>query len=125
MIDPYPSDSLAEKYWGAVRPHVCMMPPPVEPSGFRDVDFVLRTHVDSDHMDPGLPGAHAQPASGTDCAVGGADQALLSGVEEKRIIFDAAGGTISVATGPAVAPTRAAHERLDTTKRATICFSSM
>ena len=53
VIDPYLSNSLAEKYRGTVRPHVRMMPPPVEPSEIRHVDFVMCSHAHTDHMDPG------------------------------------------------------------------------
>jgi L-ascorbate metabolism protein UlaG (beta-lactamase superfamily) len=119
VIDPYLSDSLAEKYRGTIRPHVRMMPPPVEPSEIRDVDFVLCTHAHTDHMDPGtLPALmRANPRAKLIAPAAARDQALLrSGVDEKRIIFADAGGTISMASGLAVAPTRSAHETLDTDK---------
>ncbi len=34
VIDPYLSDSLAEKYKGTPRPHIRMMPPPVSHVAF-------------------------------------------------------------------------------------------
>ncbi len=117
VIDPYLSNSLAEKYRGTVRPHVRMMPPPVEPSEIRHVDFVLCSHAHTDHMDPGtLPALmHANPRAKLIAPVAARDQALLrSGVDETRIIVADAGGTISAAPGLAVVPTRAAHETLDT-----------
>ncbi len=117
VIDPYLSDSLAEKYRGAVRPHVRMTPPPVEPQEIRQVDFVLCTHAHSDHMDPGtLPALmRANPRAKLIAPLAARDQALLrSGVEEARIIFADAGETISAASGLAIVPTRAAHETLDT-----------
>ena len=53
VIDPYLSDSLAEKYRGKRYPHVRMMPAPVEPSDLSAADLVLCTHAHTDHMDPG------------------------------------------------------------------------
>jgi L-ascorbate metabolism protein UlaG (beta-lactamase superfamily) len=117
VIDLYLSNSLAEKYRGTVRPHVRMMPPPVEPSEIRHVDLVLCTHAHTDHMDPGtLPALmHANPRAKLIAPPAARDQALLrSGVEEALIIFADAGEAISAASGLAVVPTRAAHETLDT-----------
>lgn len=117
VIDPYLSNSLAEKYRGAVRPHIRMTPPPVEPSEIRHVDFVLCSHAHTDHMDPGtLPALmRANSRAKLIAPLAVRDQALLrSGVEEKRIIFADAGTTIAAAAGLVVAPTRAAHEMLDT-----------
>lgn len=65
VIDPYLSDSLADKYRGTRFPHVRMMPPPVAPEALRHVDAVLCTHRHTDHMDPGtLPALmHANPGA--------------------------------------------------------------
>ena len=109
MIDPYLSNSLAEKYRGAVRPHIRMTPPPVEPSEIRHVDFVLCSHAHTDHMDPGtLPALmRANPRAKLIAPLAARDQALgRSGVEEKRIIFADAGTTIAAATGLARADSR-------------------
>jgi L-ascorbate metabolism protein UlaG (beta-lactamase superfamily) len=53
MIDPYLSNSLADKYEGSEFPHIRMAPPPVRPEEINKLDFVLCTHRHSDHMDPG------------------------------------------------------------------------
>lgn len=53
MIDPYLSNSLADKYKGKEFPHIRMAPPPVRPEEINKLDFVLCTHRHSDHMDPG------------------------------------------------------------------------
>jgi len=53
MIDPYLSDSLADKYKGKEFPHIRMAPPPIRPKEINKLDFVLCTHRHSDHMDPG------------------------------------------------------------------------
>lgn len=53
VIDPYLSDSLAEKYRGRTFDHVRMMPAPVRPDQIAHIDLVLSTHAHSDHLDPG------------------------------------------------------------------------
>lgn len=53
VIDPYLSNSLAEKYRGKRFPHHRMMPPPIKPEELKDVDWVLSTHIHTDHLDPG------------------------------------------------------------------------
>ena len=52
FIDPYLSDSLAEKYHGTTFPHNRMMAAPVEPRHFERIDWVFCTHRHTDHMDP-------------------------------------------------------------------------
>jgi L-ascorbate metabolism protein UlaG (beta-lactamase superfamily) len=52
LIDPYLSDTLAEKYRGKEFPHIRMMEPPLEPEEAR-ADWVLCSHRHTDHMDPG------------------------------------------------------------------------
>ena len=60
VIDPYLSDSLAEKYRGSTYPHERMMPVPIRPQDLPRLDAVLLTHRHSDHMDPGTLPALAQ-----------------------------------------------------------------
>ena len=52
LIDPYLSDSLAQKYKGRQFPHQRMMPIPVDPAALKDIDWVFCTHLHTDHMDP-------------------------------------------------------------------------
>lgn len=52
LIDPYLSESLAEKYRGRLFPHTRMHPSPVGPEELRGVTDVLCTHAHTDHMDP-------------------------------------------------------------------------
>jgi L-ascorbate metabolism protein UlaG (beta-lactamase superfamily) len=52
LIDPYLSDSLAEKYRGKLFPHERMAPVPVAPEAIEGVGAVLCTHGHTDHMDP-------------------------------------------------------------------------
>jgi L-ascorbate metabolism protein UlaG (beta-lactamase superfamily) len=51
MIDPYLSDSLAEKYKGSIFPHQRMMPIPVAPEKISGVDVYFSTHQHADHLD--------------------------------------------------------------------------
>ena len=52
IVDPYLSDTLAEKYKGTATPHKRMARPPVDPAGLGRIDLVLITHHHTDHMDP-------------------------------------------------------------------------
>lgn len=116
VIDPYLSDSLAEKYKGTSRPHIRMMPPPVAPDGIHFVDLVACTHAHTDHMDPGtLPALLTQNPNATLLVPRAMkDQALTrSGVDEKRLVLIGAQERYSL--GPIkIAATRAAHEALET-----------
>lgn len=51
VIDPYLSDSLAEKYRGKPFAHQRMMPAPITAQELDDVQFVLVTHHHTDHLD--------------------------------------------------------------------------
>lgn len=53
VIDPYLSDSLADKYRGMKFTHTRMMPVPIKPQDLRGVDWLFCTHAHTDHMDPG------------------------------------------------------------------------
>ena len=53
LIDPYLSDTLADKYRGSATPHERMASPPIDLRGLGKVDLVLATHHHTDHMDPG------------------------------------------------------------------------
>lgn len=64
VIDPYLSDSLAEKYRGKKFPHIRMMPAPLRPEELTDIDWLFCTHGHTDHMDPGtIPGLLATNAA--------------------------------------------------------------
>jgi L-ascorbate metabolism protein UlaG (beta-lactamase superfamily) len=53
LIDPYLSNSLAEKYAGSRHPHIRLMAPPVEVEDLPRPDLVLISHAHTDHFDPG------------------------------------------------------------------------
>jgi L-ascorbate metabolism protein UlaG (beta-lactamase superfamily) len=52
LIDPYLSNSLAEKYKNAEFKHQRMIPIPVDPADIRGCQYYLCTHAHTDHMDP-------------------------------------------------------------------------
>lgn len=116
VIDPYLSDSLAEKYRGTPRPHIRLMPAPIAPGDCLPVDLVLSTHAHTDHMDPGtLP---ALLDANPDAAFV-APRAMLkqardrSGMPDARLILIDAGETIRPLPGVAITATRAAHEAIE------------
>ncbi|WP_434360995.1 MBL fold metallo-hydrolase [Parasalinivibrio latis] len=53
LIDPYLSDSLAEKYAGTRFPHTRMMDAPISVGELPSLQGVFCTHRHTDHMDPG------------------------------------------------------------------------
>ena len=115
LIDPYLSNSLAEKYAGSRHPHIRMMAPPVEIDHLPRPDLVLITHAHSDHMDAGtLSRLHARfpdvplivPAS---CAVMARERA---GPDVRLIEVDAE-SVISPLRGLRIAVFAAAHEGLE------------
>ncbi|KQY42482.1 MBL fold metallo-hydrolase [Rhizobium sp. Root483D2] len=116
VIDPYLSDTLAEKYRGTARPHERMMPAPIAPADLAPVDLVLCTHHHTDHMDPGtlIPLMAANPH-----ALLVAPRASLSTVRERsglpdgRLCLMNAGETLTI-DSITVTATRAAHEALET-----------
>ena len=117
VIDPYLSDSLAEKYRGSARRHVRMMPAPIAPGDIRGVNLVLCTHAHTDHMDPATlkPLLAANPKAKLIVPRAALEQALdRSGRPEVAIDPINAGETLEVLPGVTVTPSRAAHEKLDT-----------
>ena len=114
LIDPYLSDSLAEKYVGKEFPHVRMMPSPVDPRGLHGIDYVLCTHAHSDHMDPGtLPVlADASPACRFVVPRAEQEQALKRGVPPDRMIPVHADDCIELGGGTRLAALPSAHEQL-------------
>ncbi|MCB1445555.1 MAG: MBL fold metallo-hydrolase [Rhizobiaceae bacterium] len=116
VVDPYLSDSLAEKYRGTPRPHRRMMPPPVAPAGIAHVDYVCCTHAHTDHMDPGtLPALLAANPSACLVAPRAMRKTALdrSGLAESRLIAVEAGESLELSAGLGLTATRAAHETLE------------
>jgi L-ascorbate metabolism protein UlaG (beta-lactamase superfamily) len=116
LIDPYLSDSLAEKYKGTKFPHTRMMAAPILPDELDRLDVVLCTHRHTDHMDPGtlqplarrfLRARFVVPAAVVDEAV------KQCGVGTDRLIAVNAGDRTEILDGCFVSPIPSAHETLD------------
>lgn len=113
LIDPYLSDSLAEKYRGKEFPHERMMPAPIRAEELRGVSAVLCTHRHSDHMDPGtLPVlARVSPSCRFVVPRAEVESALKAGVPEAQIV--AASALSPLVLGDLrIDPIPAAHEEL-------------
>lgn len=113
VVDPYLSDTLAEKYAGTTFPHVRAYPPPVLPGSITDVGAVLCTHGHTDHMDPGS----LQPlcaASDPLVVVPRAEVALAvqRGVPRQRLVPVNAGESRELLDGVQLTVVPAAHEEL-------------
>jgi L-ascorbate metabolism protein UlaG (beta-lactamase superfamily) len=116
VIDPYLSDSLAEKYAGTRFPHRRLMPVPVAPGLIRHVDAVLATHAHTDHLDGGtLPELlSANPDAVLVAPAASRDLALArSGISPERFRGLDAGEGVDLTPELVVSATRAAHETLE------------
>jgi len=115
VIDPYLSDSLAEKYRGTKFPHIRMMPAPVAAHEIAHVDLVLATHAHTDHLDPGTLPVLMAASPGTLLVAPKAARAIAlerSGIGPERLVCMDAGETLTVA-GLRLSSTRSAHETLE------------
>ena len=114
LIDPYLSDSLAQKYKDKQFPHQRMMPVPVDPVALKDIDWVFSTHRHTDHMDPETirslarnPGCHFfVPCAALDQAV--ANQ----GLDLKKTTCVNAGQSLTLDSAISLNPIPAAHEQI-------------
>lgn len=116
LIDPYLSDSLAQKYRGTKFPHIRMMNAPVLPGELERLDLVLCTHRHTDHMDPLTLQALARrfPALRFVVPRASIEDALdRCGVALDRLIPVNAGDHIEVLPGCMVSAVASAHEELD------------
>lgn len=116
LIDPYLSDSLAEKHRGTTYPHERLMPAPVRLGELGHIDLVLATHHHTDHMDPGTlaPLAAQQPGLCFVVPEASRDEALRrTGASLDRLVLMDAGRTVEPLPGLTVTGVRAAHEELE------------
>lgn len=116
LIDPYLSDSLADKYRGTATPHGRLMAPPVRVEDLGPLDLVLVTHHHTDHMDPATLAPLAAGQAGLRFLVPAAarDEAKRRiGVGDDRLILMDAGTVLEPFAGLRIEALRAAHETLE------------
>ena len=114
LIDPYLSNSLAQKYKGKHFPHKRMMSIPVNPAALKDIDWVFCTHRHTDHMDPQTIQALARSPRCrffVPCAV--LNEAITrQGLEPNRTTCVNAGQSITLDSGISLFPIPSAHEKI-------------
>lgn len=115
LVDPYLSDSLAEKYRHRGFSHERMMPPPIEIADLPPIDFIFCTHFHTDHMDGATlaPIAERFPAMRIvvpKASVGVARE--KTGLGPDSFIGIDADETLALGMEDEVTAVRAAHEEL-------------
>ncbi len=116
LVDPYLSDTLAEKYRGTATPHERMMAAPITVGDLDPLDLVLCTHHHTDHMDPGTlaPLAALHPELRFVVPRASRAEAMRrAGVGADRLVPLDAGERVEALPGLAVEAVRAAHETLE------------
>lgn len=112
LLDPYLSDSLAEKYAGSIFPHIRLQPAPTEVEQLPPLVAVACTHAHTDHMDPDTiaPLMASRPDLRLVCPRAATDKALQrSGSSIDRIAALGDGDTFTA--GPfTLTAVPAAHE---------------
>ena len=115
LIDPYLSDSLAEKYRNSEFKHQRVMPIPVAPEAITGCAWVLCTHGHTDHMDaPTLRGLQQQSTPRFLAPRAEMQRARERGVPADRLVTINAGETMPLTDSIAVEAIASAHERLET-----------
>ncbi len=112
IIDPYLSDSLAEKYRGTHFPHRRMMEVPIKPSLLTGTDLLLCTHEHTDHLDGVTVSAICAANSSLSVVVPrfSASTAIVRGVPPERLVTMDAGERWRSPLGVTVEAIPAAHE---------------
>ncbi|HUX19712.1 MAG TPA: MBL fold metallo-hydrolase [Spirochaetia bacterium] len=112
LIDPYLSDSLAQKYRGTKFPHARMMQPPVSAGELSDIDYLFATHGHSDHLDPGtLPEIQrANPLCTFVVPRSCRELAVERGVHPERLLTMNSEESIELTGGGSVTALPSAHE---------------
>jgi L-ascorbate metabolism protein UlaG (beta-lactamase superfamily) len=119
IIDPYLTDSLAEKYRNHVFSHERMEPPPIAIHDLPELDYVFCTHIHGDHLDvPTLESIGKNQPKTRFVLPGGIenDVAHLQ-IARDRFIWAEADKSISLRDEGEVVPVKAAHEEFEYDKR--------
>ncbi|MGN8116807.1 MBL fold metallo-hydrolase [Labrys sp. 22185] len=115
LIDPYLSDSLAQKYRDRGPSHERMMPAPIEIEDMPPLDFILCTHHHTDHLDAATLNLLARRFPRLRLVVPKASLKLAqerTGLDAERFIGMDAGETLMLDQDIEVRAVRAAHEAL-------------
>lgn len=123
LIDPYLSDSLAEKYRDQELKHQRMMPVPVAPEAIHTCAWYLCTHSHTDHMDPPTIQA-VNRASSPNFLVPRAEiaRAVERGVPPNKLFAMNAGESLTLTPEITVEAVAAAHEQLEQDERGNYKF---
>lgn len=114
LIDPYLSDSLAEKYRDKELKHRRMMPVPIAPEQITGCHWVLCTHGHTDHMDgPTIRGVLHN--NNPDFLVPRAEigRALERGIPDEKLHAINAGETLQLTGDIGLEAVASAHEELE------------
>ena len=117
IIDPYLSNSLAEKYKDGPRSYERMMPAPIMIDSLDRIDLVLCTHHHTDHMDSATLAPLARRFPDLKFVVPAASHFLARekiGVDDHRLFLMVAGQSITPLEGLTLHAVRASHETLET-----------
>jgi L-ascorbate metabolism protein UlaG (beta-lactamase superfamily) len=114
LIDPYLSDSLADKYRGTATPHDRLMAAPVAIADLPPVDLILVTHHHTDHMDAATLAPIAARNPGVPILVPRASlHRAQAAIGASTLVGVDAGERHRPLEGVAIAVMRAAHETLE------------
>lgn len=120
LIDPYLSDSLAQKYRDRGPSHERMMPAPIGIDDLPPLDFILCTHHHTDHLDAATLTPLIRRFPQLRLVVPTASLKLAqerTGLDADRLIGMDAGETLLLDQAIEVRAMRAAHEELQRDER--------
>jgi len=114
LIDPYLSDTLAEKYRNSEFKHLRMIPIPVAPEELEGCSWYLCTHGHTDHMDPGtIRGIYQATSPNFLIPRAEMDRGRERGIPSDKMHGINAGETLRLGDDITVEAIASAHERLD------------
>ena len=114
LIDPYLSDSLAEKYRGRLFPHTRLHAAPIDASTLVGITAVLHSHGHTDHLDGATIHAIAESNAPLHVAPRAVRSvALERGIPAGRLIGVTAGDRVQLSDLISVEALPSAHESLE------------